>query len=258
VQDLVIGCWSSSTVQHELGHALGAIHEHQRTDRDAYVEIVDHGIAENCGDDVWDVNFGHESFDAATAYDYASIMHYGASGFLRCNGVDAWFEMTALQAQPPGPPAGSENACADPGACQAIMGSNAISLRDRYGMALRYGHRIVVERIGNGSGTIGTTGERDSCGTDCHLVTPDSNFTVSANPVAGSVATISVACHGTTYCAFHPTGNDSAVVRFTKQRSIAAVAMIATRPWPYVDTLFADGFDGASPRAIGPSPIHKE
>jgi len=41
-QFLSIGpsAWNRSTVCHELGHTLGLVHEHQRSDRDTYVVVL--------------------------------------------------------------------------------------------------------------------------------------------------------------------------------------------------------------------------
>ncbi|KAG1681873.1 Astacin-like metalloprotease toxin 1 [Nymphon striatum] len=39
VLSLASGCWFHGTVLHELGHALGLYHEHNRSDRDKYLKI---------------------------------------------------------------------------------------------------------------------------------------------------------------------------------------------------------------------------
>lgn len=62
--------WNRVTLLHELGHALGLIHEHQRSDRDAYVEVMN-------------VQFGSgaqfvrvPTSTNNTPYDFESVMHY--------------------------------------------------------------------------------------------------------------------------------------------------------------------------------------
>jgi Astacin (Peptidase family M12A) len=73
--NLANNCWFGGTIGHELGHLLGLIHEHQRSDRDEYLTIL------------WEnVPAGAESqlapiFNAEikSPYDFESIMHYGFS-----------------------------------------------------------------------------------------------------------------------------------------------------------------------------------
>jgi hypothetical protein len=247
VQDFVIatgaGCWASGVVQHELGHALDAVHEQQRSDRDSYVTITDHGIVEHCGQGTWDANYGEVATETNTAYDYASIMHYPSPAHYTCGGVDVWADITVLGAQPAGQPPGSENACTSVADCQAIIGSQTISARDQYGMALRYGYRIVLSIDGNGSGSVFIDGFREDCGVRCYLTTPDSMLILDAVPDPDSIATISGECRGQTSCQFFPTENGTVRVRFTKKESAAAVIAIVTKPKP--DTIFADGFDSA-------------
>ena len=63
---------------HELGHAIGLIHEQSRPDRDRYVHILFDNI----------VPGKEKNFDRFTdadvdtmgiSYDYRSVMHYGSS-----------------------------------------------------------------------------------------------------------------------------------------------------------------------------------
>ncbi|KAI8770421.1 balbiani ring protein 3, partial [Biomphalaria glabrata] len=65
------------TYLHELGHAIGLIHEHQRPDRDEYINV-----------DMDNVHYAlHSNFqkepeehinDYGMPYDYSSIMHYNS------------------------------------------------------------------------------------------------------------------------------------------------------------------------------------
>jgi hypothetical protein len=71
------GCFSQRTVTHEFGHALGLFHEHQRADRDAYLQI-----------DFSNVRSGAESnfrllatLPTVGEYDFESVMHYRANTF---------------------------------------------------------------------------------------------------------------------------------------------------------------------------------
>ena len=61
---------------HELGHAIGFIHEHQRPDRDSYVHINYDNVASG-------YKYAMDTFPKSEVdgygvpYDYGSIMHYG-------------------------------------------------------------------------------------------------------------------------------------------------------------------------------------
>ena len=71
-----------SHVLHELGHALGLLHEHQRPDRDQYVRIFFDLLLPQ-----YIINYDKQDNPLITEedyeYDYASIMHYPANSFSR-------------------------------------------------------------------------------------------------------------------------------------------------------------------------------
>jgi len=60
-------------VVHELGHAIGLYHEHQRADREAFVTFMPFCV-QNGKASQFDIRLGIN----LGAYDKASIMHYGA------------------------------------------------------------------------------------------------------------------------------------------------------------------------------------
>ncbi|XP_075044351.1 embryonic protein UVS.2-like isoform X2 [Mixophyes fleayi] len=70
-------CVGRGTIQHELNHALGFIHEQSRSDRDDYIDIIQGNIIPGT-----EVNFlKYDSNNLGLEYDYSSVMHYGRYAF---------------------------------------------------------------------------------------------------------------------------------------------------------------------------------
>jgi hypothetical protein len=72
-------CWNDTTnsvILHELGHVLGTLHEHQRSDRDSYITIDLGNVAGNARS-----AFDKVTFTSPGPYDFFSIMHYGGDFF---------------------------------------------------------------------------------------------------------------------------------------------------------------------------------
>jgi hypothetical protein len=90
--NLTSGCAQSFKVHHELGHALGIHHEHNRPGRNAFVTINWGNIlgGPNCiaGGEIacnFVIKAGADSYGP---YDFDSVMHYGQYAFSGCKPSD--------------------------------------------------------------------------------------------------------------------------------------------------------------------------
>lgn len=242
--DLSSTCWTAGIVAHELGHAIGLFHEQNRSDRTPYVEITNvMGTGSPSCDALFTVNWGIRPLQSFSNYDFGSIMHYQSTSTLtsaQCpSGVSATIK--ALTAQPPGAPAGSEGVCNSPSTCMSSMGNRTtLSLRDKYSIAQRYGHRIIINRAGQVPVSITTSGQIENCGTDCILVSPESSVDIVAIPSEPAIVSFVGACTGKT-CQFQPNSNTYVTVR--AYRAAALMAIIAAMPSTNSERLFSSGFE---------------
>lgn len=77
-QEIKLSSLSDGVVRHEIGHALGLLHEQSREDRNNFVEILANNIKAG-----FEGNFGQAIYTSSDvgAYDFASIMHYFSTAF---------------------------------------------------------------------------------------------------------------------------------------------------------------------------------
>ena len=68
----------AGNILHEIGHTVGLLHEHVRSDRDAYIEVLWENIEPGKDHNfIQQLNFSND----LSEYDYQSIMHYGERFF---------------------------------------------------------------------------------------------------------------------------------------------------------------------------------
>ena len=78
-------CMNQATMAHELVHALGFDHEHNRPDRDDWVDINFNNVIDvNSNSNFQKLN-QTQFRDFGTSYDYESIMHYHSYAHTRNN-----------------------------------------------------------------------------------------------------------------------------------------------------------------------------
>jgi hypothetical protein len=70
-------CWNERNITHELGHAFGFIHEHQRPDRDTYISVDLTNVASDAQGNFTRLTL----FDSLGQYDFLSVMHYRSNAF---------------------------------------------------------------------------------------------------------------------------------------------------------------------------------
>ncbi|XP_038064047.1 blastula protease 10-like [Patiria miniata] len=71
-------CAHLGVVLHEIGHALGRFHEQTRSDRDAYIRVIEDNILSGYAH-----NFRMADRPMVAPYDLQSIMHYAPQAFSR-------------------------------------------------------------------------------------------------------------------------------------------------------------------------------
>jgi hypothetical protein len=71
------GCQTNRVVAHELGHAIGLFHEHQRADRDQFITIDFSNVRDNAVNN-FNITVG---LPLVGDYDFGSVMHYARSAF---------------------------------------------------------------------------------------------------------------------------------------------------------------------------------
>ena len=75
-------CFNFETIVHEIGHAVGFFHEHNRVDRDKYVDIHWDNIKDNERRNYYKLDKNY-STTLELPYDYYSVMHYDETTFAK-------------------------------------------------------------------------------------------------------------------------------------------------------------------------------
>ncbi len=113
--ELSFGCWNFRTINHEIMHAAGFIHEHARMDRDKYIQVHYNNIIPDERH-----NFDKVAMENQTYYDFSSIMHYPSDAFSR-NGKRTISRIKAVDGS------------------KAVQRTGDMSTRDKNGLRKSYG-----------------------------------------------------------------------------------------------------------------------
>ena len=70
---------------HEIGHAIGLLHEHTRNDRGNYIQIIWNNMEAKYENNF--KQYPHYNGTKETEYDFQSIMHYPLDAFAKKNGL---------------------------------------------------------------------------------------------------------------------------------------------------------------------------
>ena len=76
--ELLMSVAQSGLYLHEIGHAIGLVHEHQLPDRDQYIYIVYDNVAPSMR--IWFNKYSRDEVNQySVPYEYSSVMHYGVT-----------------------------------------------------------------------------------------------------------------------------------------------------------------------------------
>ncbi len=73
-------CLKFGTILHELGHVIGFYHEHNRPDRDEYIDIVEENLQYGSQRQFRKLTYDRVNL-LGIGYDYNSVMHYNEDYF---------------------------------------------------------------------------------------------------------------------------------------------------------------------------------
>lgn len=164
---------------HELGHAVGMSHVHQRPDRDQFVQFNPECVP----DEHQDAFVRDDDRPVIGSYDFDSIMHYRSYSFCRKDTIDADDDGSvrecgytgrggrAEKCYPLERKAGpcSATSCADAdgdGFRESILGAERLSDGDVAWLETRYGPTPVAAQDGDGFGRALAAGDFDGDGLD--------------------------------------------------------------------------------------------
>ncbi|XP_067136299.1 astacin-like metalloprotease toxin 5 isoform X1 [Centruroides vittatus] len=81
ILNLGSGCWNVGIILHELCHVIGLYHEHNRPDRDKYINIVWDNIKKEFKTEFQ--LYGKDFLRICDRYSYDTVMHYGPKSFAK-------------------------------------------------------------------------------------------------------------------------------------------------------------------------------